>query len=657
MEDGVAALSGTQVGDDIDEHLSWRVQLRWFASIGVLVIRLRWYAALAVLVATWIASSVLEVPLPTLPLYALGLCMLAYNALFRLLLERRFAYPRRTSGYDYRSLLRYYWRGLEREGFAEASEFDRFVKVQLSLDWLAMVLLVHFSGGATSPLLFYFVFHLIMASILLSRRDCYLFATVAALAVGALAILEYTGLVPPVPLFSEALHQNGLYVAGVLLFFTTSLYLTVYLATTLTRNLRQRDEELLSLQDQLSNAYIHIQTLYDVTRTVSSTLLLEEVLNLIARKAAEAMQVKACAIMVAGEGGPQVNTLAAFGLSQRYLDAGRIDAERLHYISQTLSSGRPTIVPDTARDDRLLHPAETRAEGIASILSVPLLIRGKAEGVICVYSDEPNHFVDSDAQFLSALASAGATSVENARVYEALQMADRAKSDFVRMVTHEFRSPLSAVQSMMKLLEMGIVGPLTDKQRDLVERSQRRLSLLLAMVGDLLELAAGKMQVLEGEKTTVNLGEILAKVTELMQPRAEEKAIAYRIEIAEEPLLLTGFEDGLERVVMNLVSNAVKYTPEGGQVTVRAWTEEDQLRLEVSDTGIGIPAEALPRIFTEFYRAKNARAMEVEGTGLGLVIAKDVVEQHGGEITVRSEVGQGSTFCVSLPKVPGQRGA
>jgi two-component system phosphate regulon sensor histidine kinase PhoR len=163
--------------------------------------------------------------------------------------------------------------------------------------------------------------------------------------------------------------------------------------------------------------------------------------------------------------------------------------------------------------------------------------------------------------------------------------------------------------------------------------------------------------VLEGEKTTVNLGEILAKVTELMQPRAEEKAIAYRIEIAEEPLLLTGFEDGLERVVMNLVSNAVKYTPEGGQVTVRAWTEEDQLRLEVSDTGIGIPAEALPRIFTEFYRAKNARAMEVEGTGLGLVIAKDVVEQHGGEITVRSEVGQGSTFCVSLPKFPGQRGA
>ncbi len=657
MEDGSVALSSLQEEEGIGEHLSWRVQLRWFASIGILEIRLRWIAALAVLVATWIASNILAIPLPTLTLYALGLCMLAYNALFRLYLDRRFAYPRRASGYDYRSLLRYYWRGLEREGFAEAASFDRLVRAQLGLDWLAMVLLVHFSGGVTSPLLFYFVFHLIIASILLSRRACYLFATLAALAVGALALLEYTGLIPHIAVFPESLYQNGLFVAGVVLFFTTSLYLSVYLATTLTRNLRQRDEELLLLQDQLSNAYLHIQTLYDVTRTVGSTLRLGEVLNLIARKAAEAMQVRACAIMLAGEDSPQVDTIAAFGLSQRYLDAGPIDVERIHYVSQTLSSGRPTIISDTAKDDRLLFPAEARAEGIASILSVPLLIRGKAEGVLCVYSDEPNHFVDSDAQFLSALASAGATAVENARVYEALHMADRAKSDFVRMVTHEFRSPLSAVQSMLKLLEKDIVGPLTAKQRDLIERSQQRLSLLLATVGDLLELAAGKMEVLEGKKIMVNLGEMIAKVAELMQPRAAEKAIEYRIEIAEKPLILAGFEDGLERVLMNLVSNAVKYTPAGGCVTVRAWPEQDQIRLEVSDTGIGIPAEALPRIFTEFYRAKNARAMEVEGTGLGLVIVKDVVEQHGGEITVQSAVGQGSTFRVSLPKALEQGGA
>jgi signal transduction histidine kinase len=651
MEDSRVPLTSVQVGDGLDGRLAWQVQLRWFSSIGILEIRLRWIAAIGVLVATWIASSILQVPLPTLPLYAVGLCILAYNALFRLYLDRSFAYPRRASGYDYDSLLRFYWRGLEREGSAEAARFDRFVKAQLSLDWLAMILLVHFSGGVTSPLLFFFVFHLIIASILLSRRDCYLFATLAALAVGVLALLEYSGVIPHAALFAtEALYQDGIFITAVLLFFTAGLYLSVYLATTLTGNLRQRDEELLRLQQQLSDAYLHMQTVYEVTRAASSTLNLEEVLKHIAQSAAGAMQVKACSIMLVDQGNHLVETIAASGLSEPYLNVGPIYVEENRFIFQTLSSRRPTIVADISREQDLQYAAETTAEGIASILCVPLLIRGKAEGVICVYGGQPNEFVDADATFLSTLATAGATAIDNARAYLALEMADRAKSEFVRMVTHEFRSPLSAVQSMLRLLELGVVGPLGEKQRDLVERSQRRISALLAMVGDLLELAAGKMEMLQGEKTRVDLNQIIAKVTDLMRTGAEEKDIDYRIEVGEEPLILIGFEDGLERVVMNLVSNAIKYTPQGGSVTVRAWSEDGRIRLEVSDTGIGIPEEALPRIFTEFYRAKNAKAMNVEGTGLGLVIAKDVIEQHGGEIFVRSVVGEGSTFSVSLPK-------
>jgi signal transduction histidine kinase len=630
----------TPVEEELVERVAWQIQLRWFAAIGVLV-------------AAWFANSILNIQLPLWPIYAVGLSIIFYNAIFHLYLKQ-LPYPSqaKSSGYDYSALLRFYSKWLKRETSAQATIFDRFAKVQTSLDWLAMILLVHFSGGVESPLLFYFIFHLIIASILLSPLACYFFATLAALAVGVLAILEYGGLIPHISLgfISVPLYQNGLYIASVFFFFITCLYISVYLATSVTINLRQKDKELLRLQQRLLSAYQRIQTLYDVTKTVSSTLNLEEVLNLIARIAAWAMHVKACTIRLLDESGQMVDTVAAYGLSEQYLAKGPIDIQKSLHTYQTLSSGQPTIISDTSRDNRLQYPAEAGAEGINSMLCVPLLIKGKAEGVICVYGTERDHFSESDAEFLSALASEGAIAIENARTYQALEMADRAKSDFVQMVTHELRSPLSAVQSMLRVLEEGYVGPITSKQQDLVQRSKRRISFLLALVNDLLDLAAGKMEQLQGEKKEVVLNETITKVTELMQTSAEEKGLEFKVEIAEEPLVLVGIEDGLERVFMNLVSNAVKYTPASGSVAVRAWSENDQIKVEVSDTGIGVPEEALPRIFDEFYRAKNAKAMEMEGTGLGLAIAKDVVEQHGGHISVKSVVGEGSTFYVILPK-------
>jgi signal transduction histidine kinase len=615
MEETGVVPARTPVEEELARQVAWQIRLRWAAGLGVVV-------------AAWFATSILTIQLPLWPLCVVGLSILLYNALFQLYLSR-----------------------LEREAASEPRIFDWFAKAQASLDWLAMILLVHFSGGVESPLLFYFIFHLIIASILLSRRACYFFATLAALALGALAILESRDIVAHVSLgfMPTPLYQNGLYIASVLSFFTTSLYISVYLATSVTINLRQKDRELLRLQQRLSSAYQRIQTLYEVTKTVGSTLNLEEVLNLIAQGAAEAMQVKACTIRLLDEGGQRVETVAAYGLSEKYMTKGPIDVQKSLATRQALS-GQPTIVSDTSKDDRLQYAAEARDEGINSMVCVPLRIRSKPEGVICVYCTEVDRFGESDIEFLSALASAGATAIENARTYQALEIADRAKTDFVRMVTHELRSPLTAVQSMLRIMEQGYVGEMTSKQQDLIQRSQRRISFLLALVRDLLELAAGKVEQLKGEKKEVVINEVVTKVTELMRVSAEEKGLELRVDLAQEPLVLVGIEDGLERLFMNLVSNAIKYTPAGGLVEVKACNEQDRILVEVSDTGIGIPEDALPRVFSEFYRAKNAKAVEMEGTGLGLAIAKDVVEQHGGQISVESAVGQGSTFRVTFPE-------
>ncbi len=631
---------------------AWLVRLRWFRFVGVLEIRLRWIAAAGVLIGTWVMDTFLDLPTPAWPLYTIGVCMLVYNFILHRYLERRFTYPTPVPGHEYEGLMQLYWREREGEGIPEATSFDRFVQIQLSLDWLAMILLVHLTGGVISPLLFFFVFHLIVASALLSRRTCYLFATVATLAVTILAVLEYFSAIPhmAIVLTTEALHHNGLYVAAVLAFFTISMYISVYLATSLSKYLRERDEQMLRLQHSLSDAYQLIQTLYNVTKTVSSTLNLNEVLDLIARSAAEAMQARACSIMLVDQSGTTIDTVASFGLGDQVLGAAPIDMDRIHYISEALSTGQPTLVPDTSKEDGLPCVEAARAEGLVSILCVPLLVRNRPGGVLCVYGDQPGHFIERDAEFLAALANAGATAVENARAYEALEAVDKAKSDFVRMVTHELRSPLAAVQSMLRLLELGIVEPLTEQQKDLVQRSQRRIAHLLALVKDLLELAAGRMELPQSAKRPVHLRDIIDTVSETMMHRAVAKGVEYIVDLGTEPLSLAGVEDSLERMVMNLVSNAIKYTPSGGIVTVRAWCEDDEIRLRISDTGIGIPEEALPRIFNEFYRASNAKEMEVDGTGLGLVIAKDVIKQHGGSISVRSQEGEGSTFSVRLPK-------
>jgi signal transduction histidine kinase len=179
------------------------------------------------------------------------------------------------------------------------------------------------------------------------------------------------------------------------------------------------------------------------------------------------------------------------------------------------------------------------------------------------------------------------------------------------------------------------------------------------MVKDLLELAAGKMEMLTETRTTLDLGTVVRQVTALAQASAVEKGLTLTIDLPEEALPVLGFQAGLERAVTNLVSNAIKYTPRGGTVGVQAYRKGDRLHLQIQDTGIGIPEEAQTRIFTEFYRAKNAKDLDVDGTGLGLVITKEVIEELGGQIALCSKVGEGSTFHVTLPsgKAEGQPGS
>jgi signal transduction histidine kinase len=217
------------------------------------------------------------------------------------------------------------------------------------------------------------------------------------------------------------------------------------------------------------------------------------------------------------------------------------------------------------------------------------------------------------------------------------------------MVTHELRSPVKVTSSLLNVLSRGYVGDLNEKQADIVDRVRRRIQFLQVLIDDLLDLAAGKADVLATtERGIVSLSNVLQEVLARFEAPAEDKGLALRAECPGEALSIWGDKNELDRVLNNLVSNAVKYTSEG-EVCISVKRVQDCACITVTDTGIGIPQHVLPQLFQEFYRAPNAKATGEAGTGLGLAIVKDLVDRYGGRIEVESKVGQGSKFTVMLP--------
>jgi signal transduction histidine kinase len=282
------------------------------------------------------------------------------------------------------------------------------------------------------------------------------------------------------------------------------------------------------------------------------------------------------------------------------------------------------------------------------MLSVPLSGKSGPLGVLRAYGGEGHKFSDEDAAFLELVAAHGVVAIENAQAYQMLEEMDREKSRFVRAATHELRSPINVTESLLTALASGYVGQLSAEHIDVVNRAIKRVQALKSLVNDLLDLAAGKALAQPTERRRVPLGALVTEVCEPLQARAAAKGITLSADLPATPIDVLADPADLDRIVTNLVGNAVKYTV-AGSVTVSLAVDGAFARLAVADTGIGIPAESLPKLFQEFYRAKNAKALDEAGTGLGLTIVKDLVDRYGGRVSVESREGVGTTFTVVLP--------
>ncbi len=596
------------------------------------LIRLRWIAGVSVLFATWLAQVWLKLELAVLPLYAGGVMILAYNTLLtwlRTLMERKLA---------------------QSPGSCQPCNLAR---IQIALDWLAMIWLVHFSGGIESPLLLYFFFHITLAAIMLPARDVYIFAFLATIMVSGLTLAEYQGLLPHIAvkgLLPTPLYRHTQYLFGTLFFFTTTLFVLAYLATRTMAYLREQQAQVLALTKRLRQASARRQALYESAQIVSATLDLQDVLDRLTDSTREAMGVRACSIRLLDETQTRLRVASASGLSPEYFQKGDLILAE-NPLARRVLAGEVLYVQDVLSDDRLQYPLEAAEAGIRSTLTAPLIGRRGPLGIIRVYCNRVQRFTRDDADFLQAVANHGSIAIENAMAYQTLQNLDEMKRKFVLMVTHELRSPVGVVRSLLRTLTGGYAGPLTPLQQDMLERALRRADFLQTLIDDLLDMASSKSG-LHSQKpvSAVDLSALLSRIVERYRVPANEKGLRLILILPEKTIpQVQANPEELDRAFNNLISNAVKYTPTGGQVTISLAAADRQWRIAVQDTGIGIPEEALPHLFEEFYRAPNAKAEVKEGTGLGLVITRDIITRYGGRIEVQSRLNAGTTFTVWLP--------
>ena len=231
----------------------------------------------------------------------------------------------------------------------------------------------------------------------------------------------------------------------------------------------------------------------------------------------------------------------------------------------------------------------------------------------------------------------------------ALKKMDQMKSDFVSMVSHEIRSPMNSLLMQLKIILDGLAGDVTAKQQEILQRASQKILNLNNLVSELLDLARIESGLIAHEKEQVDMTALLADQQTFHSAYAREKNITIGLNCpAAMPPLLANRQN-IEEIFANLITNAIKYSPVGGSITIRALEEQNYLKTEVSDTGFGISQEDLEKIFVRFYRVKDANTREIHGTGLGLSIVKSIVESHHGNISVASELGKGTTFTVLLP--------
>jgi len=417
---------------------------------------------------------------------------------------------------------------------------------------------------------------------------------------------------------------------------------------------------------------------WEIDRDISSTLNLDDVLHTISHHARALLQTD-IAYVAPRDPGTGVATIVAVAGDRADLLRGLEITPGRGAGGYVLATGEALMSPDYTQDPRITHDFDevVSREGIVSSLVVPIPLKGKTIGLLFVANRRPTVFTPGDQDILSRLAAQAAIALENATLYaqvsrhadeleakveartrdlqEAnlqLEAASQHKSEFLANMSHELRTPLNAIIGFSEVLLERMFGELNEKQAEFLQDILSSGRHLLSLINDILDLSKVEAGRMELHVEPFNLPLAIESAMTFVRERANRHGISLGLALDERLGEFVADERKVRQILLNLLSNAVKFTPDGGQVSVTARLAEDHVEISVRDTGIGIAPEDQGVIFEAFRQVGRGQGQKREGTGLGLTLAKEYVELHGGKIVLHSEVGKGSTFTFTLPVRP-----
>ena len=505
----------------------------------------------------------------------------------------------------------------------------------LVVDTLITTLAVYLTGGYHSGFFIIYFFIIIGAAFYLNLVA----TTVVALVLG----LIYLG--------ACVLNPAGIWTANAAYILSGKIVLLLIvglLCALLLEQLRREHRE----TERERALSVRLSVLNDLFQQLSASLDLDRTMGTVVEVSRQLLGADATVILLRGEDGGGFYLPASSGLeSYAPLEELRLDEETVERI---LNMKAPYVMQDLSAQAASLRSL-LDTERIVSLAAVALVLDEQTMGMLCAARRTPAAFSEDDLAFLNALAQEAALAIRNARLYERerqqveeLRTLEALQASFISVVSHELRTPLTCIKASVDMLEDTEARQLPDVRQELVRTISHHTGRLEALVEDLLDatrLEAGQLTL---SLQSTDLRPLVERTVKGFAPLVEKKGQVIQLDLPETLAMVPLDRHRIEQVLTNLISNAHRFTPKGGHIRVTVAEDDQWLELTVSDDGLGIPLEHQERIFEKFHVVADGRRLV--GVGLGLYIARQLVELHGGRIWVESTLGKGSAFHVAMPK-------